>query len=43
MKNDAINIKNANYEPMGNTIKNLNIEPDILLSDAVTILEDLYE
>ena len=34
---DEINILNATYEAMREAIKNLRIEPDILLNDAVTI------
>lgn len=40
---DEINILNADYEAMRIAIKNLNIEPDILLNDAVTIPEVPYE
>lgn len=34
---DEINILNATYEAMREAIKNLEIQPDILLNDAVTI------
>ncbi len=34
---DEINILNATYEAMRQAIKNLGVEPDILLNDAVTI------
>ena len=40
---DEINILNADYEAMRIAIHNLNIDPDILLNDAVTIPEVPYE
>ena len=36
---DEINILQANYEAMRQSIKNLSVIPDILLNDAVTIPE----
>lgn len=36
---DEVNILNATYEAMGEAIRNLNVQPDLLLNDAVTIPE----
>ena len=39
---DEINILQATYEAMRKAISNLNVKPDILLNDAVTIPGILY-